>query len=337
MQAVAATISICANLLMYQGIQHFAEKVVPGRFGGQRIVLDVRDPSKVRLKQKYGASREFPPGYLIKAVGDPKLAEYIGFAFVGESQYTPEFFEMPGRYTIPDEVELNGAIDWINAQISDASLKIPLRYYSTTSKIDPKVYLTRYAERGELPVASKGHFFIHDVTAHAFAMFLMPEVVRYSRAQVGVLLEYEAWLNAHYPKIYGEIDFQSFWREEAIRIDFSNANILGKLGAPLGSELNGDPGNQIRELVANGVPLRAIVSTTLLRGILFGSYLNPRAQREGFDRSGFERATEEFMKEISHRPEFKDYYDTLISEFLLNSGSFHQRISYLRSVLKLKP
>lgn len=310
---------------LLQGIDHRAERILPGRFGGQLVEISTRDPASYRFKDIYRTSLEFPPSIFINAIGDEKAAEVFGFSKLSDSPHKGKFFGEGGRYRIPNQAELQGAIDAINLKIpsSESTLKIPIRFYSAKGRLDPKVYLEKFAKHGELPIAEKGHYFIHDITAHAFAAFIPPELVQASRDQIQMLLNFESWLKIKHPELHAKIDFATFWSNEAQRVDFSNANFASRLGSPSTSRRHGSPHEVLKTFVAEGVSPGEMISDHVAR-VVYGQSLS--IDKKVFLKpSEFRLAAMEFLNEIGGIQK-----STRVPAFLMSPGHVQERIRFLR-------
>jgi hypothetical protein len=96
--------------------------------------------------------------------------------------------------------------------------------------VGSREYLTRFAKAGEIPVATKGHYRMHDITAYIGSVFLPEAYMRVSRKQILALLDFEKFLKARHPKLYAQLNFEEILRKQARRIDFSQGNIFHDYG-----------------------------------------------------------------------------------------------------------
>ncbi|MCC6276777.1 MAG: hypothetical protein IT289_02550 [Oligoflexia bacterium] len=165
----------------------------------------------------YPVSPEAREPYFFETLG--RAAQIFGFKKVSIK-----------RWLLPSVELINATIDLYNATLSPKlkSYSFGFKYYwSHRSELDPRTYAKRYAELGELPVASfsdstpresgqespyTAHLFFHDL--YHIGDFAPAPLIRISRTQAAILVAFEEFLRKEKPALAQELDRdQAFWMD----------------------------------------------------------------------------------------------------------------------------
>ena len=127
-------------------------------------------------------------------IGGPKVARFFGFEKVSET-----------RAIVPDVYEVSGAIRELNEALGGKPGRetIGVSFYPTSPDevTSGRAFLERFADHGELPMATGGGVALHDLSYHLATIFIPNRMIEHSRLVTQRLLEFMKYAEAQNPPI----------------------------------------------------------------------------------------------------------------------------------------
>ncbi|MBK7844444.1 MAG: hypothetical protein IPJ71_12215 [Bdellovibrionales bacterium] len=179
-----ASLSTSENLRKFQSLAFDVVDYQPGKHGGKRLIVKRKGPwfdFKNELDEK---------------VGDAVLDLRANIFLLGEKEAAFFGFELLDDFTltVPDVMELNGAISRFNSGLrTEDPRRIVISVYEipdVTNSI--KDYLGNFIHNGQIPISQKGKGFFHDIGVHAIEGFFVDnrlvEIIKSRTGLIGELL-----------------------------------------------------------------------------------------------------------------------------------------------------
>jgi hypothetical protein len=210
-----------------------------GDHGGRRFIIIKRSPRVPWHDHHDYPNEQADPRFGSQVLG-PILGGFLGYQILNEHEVT-----------IPDLIEIHLGVEALNQRLSlgDSSWNHPwgnlntpikIQFYSADGVVLPRLYLSRFANDAQFPVAlfpessDDQTSFMHDATYHVTGLILTPPpVIEWARAQVRALFEFERYFRQQNPSESKRLMFQSVFSKiftaRALQIDSGSAQVLGTL------------------------------------------------------------------------------------------------------------
>jgi hypothetical protein len=162
--------------------------------------------------------------------GDPR--NFIRMFTPNGARFFSFLMLSPTEMIIPGALEMNAAIDSFNKDLSIKD-RIPIRFY-TTGRLAVSDYtlLSRFVEKGELPMAEDGFYQIHDASLHSSSIVYSEEITHHARNQFQAIMGFLSFIEHTHPKLHEKLSlhpsYRQILRSAAYEVDLNaNAFILG--------------------------------------------------------------------------------------------------------------
>lgn len=216
----AASLSASEDLRNFQSLAFDVVGFQTGKHGGKRLIVKRKGPwfdFKSELDEKVG---DIVPDLRanIFLLGE-KEAAFFGFELLDDF-----------TLTVPDVMELNGAISRFNSELrTEDPRRIVISVYEipdVTNSI--KDYLGNFIHNGQIPISQKGKGFFHDIGVHAIEGFFVDnrlvEIIKSRTGLIGELLS----------ELRSDLDGKSVlpeFKRASVEIRNSLAGMIDQIGA----------------------------------------------------------------------------------------------------------
>lgn len=241
--------SLCADLFSEQQIfssEHLEQVQVRHTSLGHDVLLIQRKTKmKKRLLQKpvmefaewsdYKTNPDKPGDIRWGAESLPEpLKNLLGLrTFDSQGQATPVMANETMFVQVPTAATVTKVFGLLEKQIQkqDAQFRI-VNFYEAHGLLSGKEYLERFAFKSELPLATQGHLFEHDLNFHVYSSLILPSpAAKALRARVELFLDFMKYAEsrAFSSKAEAElkIDLEKALLPELVeRIDYSTGNLF---------------------------------------------------------------------------------------------------------------
>jgi hypothetical protein len=201
---------------------------LPGRHGGELMIFSRKlfKPwlSDVKKSPNMMDPQGTPFGFVYATSGG-KIPTFFGFKTVKSGKFSTFLGLKSNMVTVPDIAELNGAIKVINPHLkTQKSAPITVEFYPGGLEVTDRSYLTSYASKHQLPMATKGHLGIHDASYHTTALLLPPKIIEFSANRAQRVVDFISFLEKKGVPA-DSIGSMEIMRVTASQIDITSGNL----------------------------------------------------------------------------------------------------------------